>query len=66
MVSLCVLKVCQIIKHVPPYLRTYYNLTVLETAVAQWPNVPKFCLGPLEISKLRTLVAQIDLSGNSK
>ena len=34
--------------------------------VAQWPNAPNFCLGPLEISKFWTLVAQIYLSGNSK
>ena len=34
--------------------------------VAQSPNVPSFCLGPSEITKWWTLVAQIYLSGNSK
>ena len=34
--------------------------------VALWPNVPNFCLGPPEISKLWTLVAQIYLSGSSE
>ena len=34
--------------------------------MAPKPNAPSFCLGPPEISKLWTLVAQIDLSGNSK
>ena len=34
--------------------------------VARWPNAPNFCLGPLEITKLWTLVAQNYLSGNSK
>ena len=27
--------------------------------VAQWPNAPYFCLGPPEISKFWTVVAQI-------
>ena len=39
---------------------------VLETVSGPWPNAPNFCLGPPEISKLWTLVAQIYLSGNSK
>ena len=34
--------------------------------VAGWPNAPNFCLGPPEISKLWTLVAQKFLSGNNK
>ena len=34
--------------------------------VARWPDAPNFCLGPPEISKLWTLVAQLYLSGNSK
>ena len=34
--------------------------------VARWPNAPIFCLGPPEISKLWTLVAQIYFSDNSK
>ena len=41
-------------------------LSVLETARVRWPNAPNFCLGPPEISKLWTLVAQIYLSGNGK
>ena len=33
--------------------------------VARWSNAPKFHLGPPEISKLETLVAQIYISGYS-
>ena len=34
--------------------------------VALWPNTPNCCLGPPEISRFWTSVAQIYLSGNSK
>ena len=32
----------------------------------QGPNAPNFCLGPPEITKLWTIVAQIHLFANSK
>ena len=35
-------------------------------SAGRWPNVPNFCLGPSEISRLWTLVAQIYLFSNSK
>ena len=34
--------------------------------MARWPNAPNFGFRPPEIFKIRTLVAQIHRSGNSK
>ena len=46
--------------------RAWTYMQCWKRPVAQWPNAPNFCLGPPEITKLWTLVAQIYLSGNSK
>ena len=44
----------------------YFLLQCWKLPVARWPHAPNFCLGPPEIIKLWTLVAQIYVSGNSK
>ena len=49
--------------HTQKFPLIFFNVSA-GNVVAQWPNAPNFCLGPLEISKLWTLVAQIYLSGN--
>ena len=41
-----------------------FFLNIYSAGNGQRPNAPNFCLGPPEISKLQTLVAQIYLSGN--